>query len=271
MSAEVGLGFFSFTEVTDPSEHPAYNEWHQLDHLPQQYEIPGIVFGQRWASPPPCTNSRPFEGDLLQRVHYVTLYLMSSPVDATLDRFVELAGSLRSKGRFFEHRKARLSGPFEVCGTAVAERALVSADVVPFRPNRGVYVIVEDLESSGRTGGRTGDRTGDRTGEPSGERTGERIGETERWRDRAERLVGHRAVAGTWTFDSSRMRQRPRWQPGRRRVTVCYLDQPPMAVAAELGDLVRELWSDADEPELAGPFETITPWEWDWDWDSGSA
>ena len=34
---KVKLGFFSFTEVTDPGQHRAYNEWHQLDHMPEQH------------------------------------------------------------------------------------------------------------------------------------------------------------------------------------------------------------------------------------------
>ena len=35
-------GFFSFTEVTDPAAHREYNEWHQLDHLPEQMPLGGI-------------------------------------------------------------------------------------------------------------------------------------------------------------------------------------------------------------------------------------
>ena len=41
---KVKVGFFSFTEITDPAEHRAYNEWHQLDHMPEQLPIPGIVY-----------------------------------------------------------------------------------------------------------------------------------------------------------------------------------------------------------------------------------
>ena len=48
------IGFFSFTEVTDPGAHRAYNEWHQFDHLPEQFSIDGIVFGQRWVYTPAC-------------------------------------------------------------------------------------------------------------------------------------------------------------------------------------------------------------------------
>ena len=59
--AKVRLGFFSFTEITDPSEHRSYNEWHQLDHMPEQYPLPGVVFGQRWVSTPACRRARAYD------------------------------------------------------------------------------------------------------------------------------------------------------------------------------------------------------------------
>ena len=43
--AKVQIGFFSFTEITDPAEHKSYNEWHQLDHMPEQFPLLGVVFG----------------------------------------------------------------------------------------------------------------------------------------------------------------------------------------------------------------------------------
>ena len=49
---KVKVGFFSFTEITDPREHRAYNEWHQLDHMPEQLPIRGIAWGQRWVATP---------------------------------------------------------------------------------------------------------------------------------------------------------------------------------------------------------------------------
>ena len=52
------LGFFSFTEITDPTLHGAYNQWHQFDHLPEQFTVDGIVFGQRWVASPRCQQAR---------------------------------------------------------------------------------------------------------------------------------------------------------------------------------------------------------------------
>ena len=144
MSDKVAVGFFSFTEVTDPAEHHAYNEWHQLDHMPEQFPLPGIVYGQRWVSTPACRAARAASGPLLDPIHYVTLYLMAEPIDATLRDFYSLGKYLHEVDRFHLHRKAHLSGPFAVETTAAAPRVLVSAAAVPYRPHRGVYVTVGD-------------------------------------------------------------------------------------------------------------------------------
>ncbi len=138
-AGKVTTAFLSFTEVTDPGAHRAYNEWHQLDHLPEQLPLPGVVHGQRWARTPACRAAGTASG-LLAPCHYLTCYLMDGPRGPTLERFFELAADLRRRGRFFEARRALASGPFDVVATAAAPRVLVSAAAVPFRPGTGVYV-----------------------------------------------------------------------------------------------------------------------------------
>jgi hypothetical protein len=134
------LGFFSFTEVTDPTAHRAYNEWHQLDHLPEQFSLDGVLFGQRWVCTPECRQARVAVSPQLQPSHYMTLYLMR---DAdVLPAFAGLAQRLRRADRFFAHRQAHLSGPFEVQDRWVSPRVKVSDAVLPFRPSQGIYVVV---------------------------------------------------------------------------------------------------------------------------------
>jgi len=139
---KIKVGFFSFTEITDPREHHGYNEWHQLDHMPEQFPLPGIAFGQRWVSTPACRAARAVSGPQLDPIHYVTLYLMTEPVEQTLRDFFALGRHLHEVGRFHQHRRALLSGPFRLVDAAVAPRVLVSAEAVPYRPNRGLYVQV---------------------------------------------------------------------------------------------------------------------------------
>ena len=45
-------GFFSFTSVPDPAQHRAYNEWHQLDHRPENIVLDGVQHGERWVRTP---------------------------------------------------------------------------------------------------------------------------------------------------------------------------------------------------------------------------
>ncbi len=225
-------GFFSFTEVTDPAEHRAYNEWHQLDHLPEQFPLSGVVYGQRWVSTPACRAARAVSDPALDPIHYVTCYLMVEPIDQTLDEFFALGAELRRLDRFHQHRRAHLTGPFGVVDTAAAPRVLVSGAAVPFRAHRGIYVVVEDRESEPHTD------------------------------QLALRDVP--GVAGVWTFETPRdltaiESMQKRWTAGARRITVCWLDDEPVTVAERIAPLVPSA-----NVTFAGPFETITPWQWDW-------
>jgi hypothetical protein len=247
-TGKVRVGFFSFTEVTDPGAHRSYNEWHQLDHLPEQYPIPGIAWGQRWVSTPACRAARLVDGGRLAPIHYVTLYLMTDPVSETLRAFAELGRYLHEVGRFHDQRRSLLSGPFDAVSAHAAARALVSAAAVPFRPATGVYVVVERLSQ---------DADESRLRDPVD----------------SERVLGVAGVAGVWSFAASAPDPSHaddpiagRWRPGPHRITVCYLDGEPLQVAGALGPLLV----DADrgpgglEVVFAGPFETIMPWQWDW-------
>jgi hypothetical protein len=69
---------------------------------------------------------------------------MTEPVERTLREFRQLGRDLRAAGRFHLHRRAQLSGPFPLVGASAAPRVLISAAAVPYRPNRGVYVEVEE-------------------------------------------------------------------------------------------------------------------------------
>ncbi len=230
-AGKVVLGFFSFTEITDPNEHHSYNEWHMLDHMPEQYPLKGIVYGQRWVSTPACRAARAVDGELLAPIHYVTLYLMADPIDETLAEFMALGRHLHEVNRFHEHRIARLSGPFEVTGMRAAPRVLVSAEAVPYRPNRGVYVVVED--------------------EPDRTRPVDLDG-----------LTARAGVAGAWSFSTSPRFAGGPWKTGDRRITVCWLDDDPLTVAAAL--VAPATPEPAGSVAFAGPFETVVPWQWDW-------
>ncbi len=147
-------------------------------------------------------------------------------------------------GRFHQHRHAHLSGPFRFLEAAAAPRVLISAEAVPYRPHRGVYVIVDEPR----------DRTG--------------LDRYLQWchGEHHPALLASPGVVGVWTFAST-----PAWarefDTGDRRVTVCWLDDDPLVAATAIDALEaarREQFDDVMHATFAGPLETITPGAWDW-------
>jgi hypothetical protein len=248
--AKVSAGFFSFTEVTDPQAHHSYNEWHQLDHMPEQYPLDGIVFGQRWVWPPARRTSSQ-AGDTVavapfDRVHYMTLYLMRDPLDTTLTEFLDLGKQLGRLGRFHRERHSHLSGPFELVDARAAARVLVSAEAVPYRPHRGVHVIVESLVGDDH----------------------ERERYATWWRDEhAPALCEVEGVAGVWQFETSSRFDGHVWRPGPRRIALVWIDGDPDATSDALASLDHARESrrhGVASTDMRATLETITPWQWDW-------
>jgi hypothetical protein len=132
-----------------------------------------------------------------------------------------------------------------------APRVLVSGAAVPYRAHRGLYVVVEE------------------------HRDGEDLVEYQRWlaTEHEPALLAVPGVAGIWTFASSEKLASPRWSAGARRITVCWLDDDPLEVAARVESLEsrrRDRFDATSHVTFAGPFATINPWEWDW-FDEGGA
>jgi hypothetical protein len=120
----------------------------------------------------------------------------------------------------------------------VAPSAVVSAEALPFRPHRGVLLLVEtpgpapgvaDLLEVEGVAGVTSFRSGDRLG--IGPDQGERFG-------------------------------MPVWDPGDRRITVVHLDGDLSEVVPRLEEPVRARWASGDiVPELAAPFRSMVSYE----------
>jgi len=119
--------------------------------------------------------------------------------------------------------------------------ALISPEVVPFRPHRGIVLIVEEA-------------------------TDARPNEWLQWL-RAEHYPALLAVPGTagaWTFGSSSgWSHLPRgWRTDHQYITVVYLDDDPLIVTDAMAPLIEERWrSAAVRPVFAGPLRTMISWE----------
>lgn len=189
MAGDVRLCVLSLSARSPVGDDAAYIEWHSLDHLPEQYGLASMVLGQRWVSTASARAARaPGDGSLEAADHAVQ-YLFS---DAdSLEDFFALGAQLRAAGRM----PLRLP-PVELAAYAFAGATArgVRPAVLPWRPHRGVYLVVSD----------------DAVDVPDVE-----------------------GVAGVWRYRGGRFHPRLADTTGRH-LTVCYLDAAPVAVAAAI-------------------------------------
>ncbi len=238
----VKVGFFSLSHRSETGDDRPYLEWHQMDHMPEQYRLPGMVLGQRWASTPACRAARAVETDGWSAVDHVVCYLMGSPVDETIDEFLVLGRHLAELGRFSQSLPSQYRGALRLLESHAAHRVLIDAEVVPFRPHRGVYLIVE--EPTERS-----------TQDPFIQRLHTHV---------VPELLTVPGVAGAWVFATTPSIRRPLFTEGSYRMTLCYLDDEPAAVAERLAPVVEQAWSSSPAGVvLAAPYESLILWDWE--------
>lgn len=237
----VKAGFFSLTGPASPDDDGSYLRWHLLDHMPEQYQLPGIVYGLRWIADGDYPNHRLAADGPLSEIGNAVHYLVADPVEETFDEFVALGRALRENGRFPVARPSLQVAGLRLLQWHAAPHALISAEVVPFRPHRGILLIVE---------------------EPNDGRSNEWL----QWLH-AEHYPALLAIPGTvgaWTFGSSSgWSQLPQgWRRNHQYITVVYLDADPLATSTALAALVEDRWrSAAVRPVFAGPLRTMISWD----------
>jgi hypothetical protein len=242
---KIKIGVFSLSHHSPSGDDRPYLEWHQLDHMPEQYLLPGLLFGQRWATTPACQAARAAEVGDWAKVANAVCYLMGNPVDETLDEFLTLGRALAEMGRFSQSLPSQFLAGLRLLHAQAAPRALISDDVVPFRPNKGIYLIVEELD----------DAAGTRAQDDHLQRIHTEV---------LPELVSVPGVAGALAFGTSPAVRRPTFTPGAFRITACYLDEDPATVGAALTPVLKRIWQTAPvRPLLAAPFESMMIWDWD--------
>jgi hypothetical protein len=235
----VRVGIFSFTPPAPPDDDGSYLRWHLLDHMPEQFQLPGVVLAHRWIADDALRAARLAGDGPLADVANVVEYYVGDPVQPTLDDFLPLGGRLREVGRFPERRPSLGVRMLAHLGWYAAPSALVSPGVIAHRPHRGVLLLVE---------------------EPAGDVEGWLA-----WLD-AEHLpevLAVPGVAGAGLYRASDAWALPAVAEGPDVVvTVVYLDEDPLATSRALAPLVEQRWaSGAVRPRFAGPLRTMVEWE----------
>jgi len=253
--------FFSFTSLNGggPDDHRRYNEWHLYDHRPENLALDGVRWGDRWHRPASYRQVS-HSGAAFHDTDYIAMYWFREPAEQSVAEWSRLASDSFQWGRgpLLPSVSRPLLAFFTPVRGYAAARALVPADIVPFRPNRGLHVTLW------------------RFADPSADDTHDH----HRWEDRvlAPAELEVPGVAGVWTFsfleyqhlDALGFVTAREDQPGSLRMHVAYLDADPAEVTAAIRGLRDGLeGSHRAEPScdaellFSAPVRTIVPFQ-DW-------
>lgn len=238
--------YFSFLQLNDRAAHPAYNEWHQLEHIPENKLLPGVLWGERFVRSPACAAVSRGTDSGLALTDYVTLYLFRQPVEPAMADFLDLGsyalqtGSRPEVGWAGNHE----GGFFVSVRGYVSPGIRVAVDALPLRPSAGIYIAVRDIDPS-----------------PDINDVFEHID-----RRVIPDAVTRPGVAGAWTFvDVDSYVPFPS-EGTTRRITVYFLDEDPLECMAELETVESDLDRQFPQSRLAftSPLLSIVPREWTW-------
>jgi hypothetical protein len=218
--------------VSMSARHPEgrdadYLEWHSLDHRPEQHRMAALRASFRLVSTPACRAARAVSDKRYDATDHLMTYLFTA-VDA-LPKFNELNVAMARAGRTPYLLPLVERAVYRLESTIAAPRIKVGADVLPWWPVQGLYLLIE------------------RGGTPATE------------------LIDVPGVGGAWCGGALPMEPPYTTSPNTGlQITYCFLDDDPVQAAQRLRPVLEKRWTRSGvEPLLAAPFHAITPYEWD--------
>jgi hypothetical protein len=224
-ATDIRLIFISMSAREPGGRDAQYLEWHSLDHRPEQHRLAGLRQSLRVVSTPACRAARAFSDPRYNAVDHVMTYFFAD--GAALDQFRALSDALVG-----DRRPLRLpsveSGYFRFAGKVANPSAIAGADVIPWRPSRGAYLIVE------------------------------------RGAESPVALTDIAGIAGIWWHQGGAPPVPGFPDNTGVQVTFCFLDGDPVETAERLRRPLERRWTSGKVvPLLAAPFHTIVPFEWE--------
>ena len=226
-----GNGDITTVFVSMATRHPEgtdaeYLRWHSLDHRPEQHRLSAVRASLRLVSTPACRAARAVDGGRFDAVDHVMTYFFSDI--GGMDGFLILSKALGGAGRKLPLLPHVERGVYGVQHKVAAPRAKVGADVLPWWPARGCYLLLEDRKTS------------------------------------AADLVEVDGVAGVWSTTALDVDPRLASAQAGQQLTYCFLDDDPIDMAARLRPVLDSRWQATGvEPLFAAPFHPVVPYEWD--------
>lgn len=224
----IGTLFVSFSERHPDGADADYLRWHSLDHRPEQYRLAALKASLRLVSTPACRAARAVSHPDFDAIDHVMTYFFAD-LDG-LQGFATLARALGDAGRVPFVLNPVQRGVYNVEQRLADPDGRAGADVLPWRPARGVYLLLEEqaLEDASAL----------------------------------QALVAVEGVAGAWTAGAVASPYAS--ATGTQALTYLFLDGEPASTAERLKPVLLQRWQAFDtRPLLAAPFHTLVPWEWD--------
>lgn len=225
-ATDIRYAFVSLSAREPAGRDAEYLAWHSLDHRPEQYRLPGLRNSLRLVSTPACRAARAASAGAFDAADHVMTYLFTDVGE--MPGFAALGDALGRGGRMPLRLPSLGYMTAELAGKIAAPRAVAGADVIPWRPALGAYLLIEEGQAS------------------------------------PEELIGLPGVAGIWWHHGTLGPESFGADARGRQITYCYLDEDPVEVAGALGEAVRRRWAaGATQGLLAAPFYAVVPFEWD--------
>ncbi len=198
---ETGNGSITTLFVSMARRHPGgadaeYLRWHTLDHRPEQHRLAEVRASLRLVSTPQCRAARAASQGPYDEIDHVMTYFFSAP--SGMEGFLELSRALGDAGRKIPLLPPVERGVYGVKSRTAADRVKVGADVLPWWPITGVYLILEQAHAP------------------------------------TDILAGTDGVAGVWTAHALDVDAKLGNAAAGQQITYCFLDADPVAVAQRL-------------------------------------
>ncbi|ABW10858.1 conserved hypothetical protein [Parafrankia sp. EAN1pec] len=210
-----------------PDGHDAdYLEWHSLDHRPEQHRLASLRASFRIVSTPACRAARAASDERYAAADHVMNYFFTDI--AGLPSFNDLNMAMIDAGRTPYLLPLVERAVYRLDGAIAAPRVKVGADVLPWWPAKGVYLLVERGEASPAP------------------------------------LVDVPGVGGLWWGGAAPMEPpyTTRDNAGLQ-IAYCFLDEDPATVGDRLKPVLEKRWQETGlEPLLAAPFHTLVSYDW---------
>lgn len=202
-----GRGDVSTLFVSMATKHPEgkdaeYLRWHTMDHRPEQHRLSAVRASLRLVSTPECRSARAAGEERFDRIDHVMTYFFTEP--GGMESFLDLSSALGDAGRKLPLLPPVQRGVYDVAEKVAAPRVKVGADVLPWWPIRGAYLMVHRESFS------------------------------------AAALLDVDGVAGVWSATAVDLGPRLADAPAGQHLTYCFLDDDPVVVAKRLAPLMSE-------------------------------